>query len=84
MLYAIIFYMCCGYIDLTTDDVCSLILAWKGEAEIACCFSRKEFIKIFESYKVYTLEGLKSKIPTMRKEILDPKDFKEFYQFLYQ
>lgn len=71
--------------DLQLDPTSRLVLiiAWKFKAQTQCEFSRDEFINGMVELGCDSVDKLKSKLPSLEKEILDPSKFKEFYQFTF-
>eukprot|EP00095_Tigriopus_kingsejongensis_P001512 snap_masked-scaffold220_size252247-processed-gene-0.4 protein:Tk01512 transcript:snap_masked-scaffold220_size252247-processed-gene-0.4-mRNA-1 annotation:"dcn1-like protein 1" len=60
-----------------------LLLAWKFRAAAQCEFSREEFINGMTELGCDSIDKLKSKLPTLEREISDPLRFKDFYQFTF-
>ncbi|TRY67172.1 hypothetical protein TCAL_03086 [Tigriopus californicus] len=60
-----------------------LLLAWRFKAAAQCEFSREEFMSGMADLGCDSVEKLKSKLPTLEREIMDPNRFKDFYQFTF-
>uniref|UniRef100_D1MPT4 Defective in cullin neddylation protein n=1 Tax=Galdieria sulphuraria TaxID=130081 RepID=D1MPT4_GALSU len=71
-------------IQVDPSDVVTLVLAWKLKASSTCEFSEKEFVEGLANLQVDSLEKLKRKLSSLRKEIEDPSKFRAFYQFVFQ
>ncbi|KAK4528495.1 hypothetical protein GAYE_SCF59G6439 [Galdieria yellowstonensis] len=71
--------------DLQVDpsDIVTLVLAWKLQAKSACEFTETEFVDGLANMQVDSLEKLKKKLSSLRKELDDPSKFRAFYQFVF-
>jgi len=71
--------------DLKLDPASRLVLlmAWKFQAAAQCEFSRDEFVNGMIDLGCDSVDKLKTKLPSLEKEIQDANKFKEFYQFTF-
>eukprot|EP00871_Galdieria_phlegrea_P002922 jgi/Galph1/3630/GphlegSOOS_G2260.1 len=71
-------------VGVDPSDIVTLIFAWKVGAKNACEFSENEFVQGLSNLQADSLEKLKRKLGSLRKEIEDPTKFKQFYMFIFQ
>jgi len=71
--------------DLKLDPGSKLVLlmAWKFQAAAQCEFSRDEFVNGMIDLGCDSVDKLRTKLPSLEKEIQDVNKFKEFYQFTF-
>lgn len=76
----------CRFLDDLRLDPSSklvLIIAWKFRAQTQCEFTRNEFVHGFVDLGVDNIDSLRSKLPSLEKELIDANKFKDFYQFTF-
>jgi len=60
-----------------------LLFAWKLQAAAQCEFSHQEFVNGLTELGCDTIDKLRTKLPSLEKEIQDNNRFKDFYQFTF-
>jgi len=72
-----------GDLQLDPGSRTVLLFAWKLQAAAQCEFTRQEFVTGLMELGCDTIDKLRSKLPSLEKEIQDNNRFKDFYQFTF-
>ncbi|XP_049848508.1 DCN1-like protein 2 [Schistocerca gregaria] len=70
-------------LEISTEGIMSLVIAWKMNATEIGEFSKDEFLRGMRQVKACTIQELKKKIPSFQEELESKAKFKEFYQFCF-
>lgn len=70
-------------LNISIEDVVTLIVSWKMKAANMCVYTKIEFVRGFEALECSNIDEMKSKIPSMRREIENDTKFKNFYMYVF-
>ena len=74
----------CADLQIDPSDVLMLVLAWRLDADVMCCFTREQFRKLQEE-DVKTMAELKQKLPQLMSQACgDAPSFKSLYNFTFK
>jgi len=71
-------------LGLDPNDIMAFILAWHFNASTLGEFSHDEFVEGLADMRIDSVQKLKEKMPQLRKELTEERNFKEFYYFLFE
>eukprot|EP01087_Luapelamoeba_hula_P009256 TRINITY_DN2381_c0_g1_i1.p1 TRINITY_DN2381_c0_g1~~TRINITY_DN2381_c0_g1_i1.p1 ORF type:complete len:282 (-),score=68.22 TRINITY_DN2381_c0_g1_i1:190-1035(-) len=73
----------CNDLDICSDDVVTLLLAWRLNAQEMGYFTKTEWMEGLEKLNVDTLEKLRTQLPQLRKEMDNENSYKDMYRFAF-
>jgi DCN1-like protein 4/5 len=72
-----------GKLGIDPEDIVIYILAWKLNCQKPLTITKAEWTAGMAAMRITSLSKLQSQIPTLRREIADPKSFKAFYTYIF-
>jgi len=73
----------CNDLEVDPTDVVLLVLSWHLNAQEMAYYYKDEFMKGFEKLKLDSLEGIKQRLVSMRRELEDPQILKSVYLYVF-
>jgi len=73
----------CNDLEVDPTDVVLLVLSWHLNAQEMAYYYKDEFMKGLEKLKLDSLEGIKQRLVSMRRELEDPQTLKSVYLYVF-
>jgi DCN1-like protein 3 len=74
----------CQDLDIKPDDFRILVLAWKFNANVMCCFTRQEFTVGCKKIKADSISGILARMPELLQEVKEKTAFRTFYRWAFR
>ena len=70
-------------LNIPPDDLVMYVILWKLKCQTPQTVKKDEWVKGLTAMKIESLDKLKAALPTLRNEISNANNFRDFYCFLF-